>query len=595
MPTTKRSTANPAGHVRKPKTERTPPVFKLKKVVYTGDTGMEPLHVVNARLRGLPDYKGASFVFHHEYQRWLQDNRPSFVNGVWAKALDASVPEPKWHNPRRMVLAKTVTIHVNPDKSVTLLQQDEVMRWNAEKSKTYIKDETTGCRTMYKTSRGNLAFYCYSILRENTGEKRNLRLVHNLIDDINNDFKMMRWSEWLKDFKVNPQEEWLKVCRETFGEAAEIHNIYPGIELWGGYKGFTMLGTSMMRHDTPAKVARAMFGKKKYRKDLVKAIAKIAQESQSYNTQTERNAMRKLEWARRFKDIVPIDWIIQYLNTATEGVPAHEYGYDHAAQLIWKKDKIDDMRQAFDLFGLSAQEIKNILMTPHRSLDDTIRSVNQVLGVNADTAEIYALPANRDRIKSTVHWHDVWFAHYRAVGQRRRAELDAARYQPKQMWVNLPLKEPIAMAPKNIALIAATKTEPDMTDVAFRTIHKNSDWADGWESAAKGAGLDLRVARDYETLAGWSNTMSNCISSYFGQQSCYLAGVYEDDVLIANIEIREELPFDRLRNRYTSAPKFTVHQLLGKYNEKLHPDKREQIERVLMDVCDISIADRAWR
>jgi hypothetical protein len=100
--------------------------------------------------------------------------------------------------------------------------------------------------------------------------------------------------------------------------------------------------------------------------------------------------------------------------------------------------------------------------------------------------------------------------------------------------------------------------------------------------------MEIRIARDYDTLLGWSNYMVNCISSYF-TNVCILGGVYDNGTLIANFEIRvsEDLWSE---NRI---PVFKLAQLLGKRNNKLDPVTKQAIEHVLAD-NSIRLSSDRW-
>lgn len=83
-------------------------------------------------------------------------------------------------------------------------------------------------------------------------------------------------------------------------------------------KGIERLPSGMtqhLRHETMMDVTRSMYGKKLYRKDLVKAVSEAS--------------LSQVSFAFAFKGIIPIDWIINLLNNRggafPEGLPVEHH------------------------------------------------------------------------------------------------------------------------------------------------------------------------------------------------------------------------------------------------------------------------------
>lgn len=77
--------------------------------------------------------------------------------------------------------------------------------------------------------------------------------------------------------------------------------------------------------------------------------------------------------------------------------------------------------------------------------------------------------------------------------------------------------------------------------------------------------MTIKMAEETETMSQWSEEMNNCIQSYRSNavnQTGLYGGVYKEDKLVANFEIRNN----------------ELKQLLGKYNKNLDDDVRLPLE-----------------
>ena len=185
-------------------------------------------------------------------------------------------------------------------------------------------------------------------------------------------------------------------------------------------------------------------------------------------------------------------------------------------------------------------------------------------------------------VKGLTDWHDQLSEAYRMRVREERRRYEAERYKPENMFVN-----------------------------------KNEQAAHYASLIERISGDKIKIARDYDMLSDWGTYMNNCIASYFNAQ-CLLGGWYEDGKLIANFELRASLvnrhvnepvfqPITEMEMAQgyaaVTAPAFTTvvkevievscTQLLGKHNQPLPTDKRDEIDDLLRMV-NVKIPAHRW-
>lgn len=425
----------------------------------------------------------------------------------------------------RKVYATSCSVHVNENKSVTLLMQEHVVHWNSKAQKAFLADETVTVRTAFITSRDRVAYYFYNYHYNMNGKKVKSHISpitppESYIYDYFNAFTKQG---------ENPLAKWRGIAEVELGRSISIEAVYPGIELFGR-DGFIQLGHRVMRCRDAYEACDLIFGKSRRRKDLVRAVGKLIRDGYQQRAHI-------LSWVELFKKSVPIDWLVLALNKPHPDLEmAEELTVPNNTQ-----PKRTTFREILD--QLKPNERKNILLNTHGTrqgylLSDTIRQWRMLHNTYGQP-----FPVNRDNIKNLHQLHDVLTQAVNdyAAEQRRRYQIEAYKPEKMKIW------------------------NDDLNEYA------SAIEADGR--------FDIRFARDYDTLIDWSTYMNNCISSYFNS-SALLAGVYRDGVLYANLEIR--VSQDRWA---TDDPRwnFELHQLLGKHNLKLDHDDKLVIEEFLQE------------
>jgi hypothetical protein len=265
--------------------------------------------------------------------------------------------------------------------------------------------------------------------------------------------------------------------------------------------------------------------------------------------------------------LVPIDWIIEALNRGPEtGVYTHYT--PGRAQLLDDDEYMSPLnpavRSAFQhiLKSLKPAERKNIMLNGGigHMLEDITRVVNRFpLPTGPDTFwsyEVFINDKHRSNFHSVSDLHDRLMVALRRAENANRAIADAKRYDPANMWVN-------------------RDREAGKTAFMMEYIFQFEE-------------VSLVIARDYGTLNNWSETMNNCISSYFTQSHVILGGVYDNtNKLIANFEVKQTKLADE------DIWVFSLRQLLGVYNTRLEAPIRDMLTSYFKSM-GIVIDNRIW-
>ena len=431
----------------------------------------------------------------------------------------------------RKVYRRSASIHVNEGKSVTLISQEHVVRWNRVAQKHFLADETTLVRTIYLTSQNRIAFYFYDIYY-NTGGKKVKHPVSPF--DTHREIVANYFGDFIAPGEPNPLARWRGIAEEVLDRPVSLEAAYPGL-VYFGHSAVGLLGPKVLRATTASEACDLIFGKSRHRKDLVRAVGKIMTQT------TMTNRAHIIAWTELFKKSVPVDWLVLSLQRPHR---------DLAMAGEYEVPRIDsESRMTFRVLidELKANERRNLLFNTHGLrqsylFHDTIALYRQLLMEGA------RFPANRENVKNLRDLHDLLMRELNQIREARRRQYQIEMYKPEKM----------AIANEDLEYFA--------------------------HEMEKDGRLDIRFARDYDTLLNWSSYMNNCISSYFTSSSL-LAGVYDNGFLIANLEIKTQC---------TSGTnwRLELHQLLGKHNRKLNDADKAEIESFLAFYGVILVANR---
>lgn len=248
-----------------------------------------------------------------------------------------------------------------------------------------------------------------------------------------------------------------------------------------------------LRALTARQRCEALFGKRRTRKDLIRAAAVAAPAD--------------LLIAHHLRQVVPVDWLVEFLNASTSHVRALAISGPSAARGVGKILSYLPMpsrrRLLLELAGIDGE--RQAAPGPLWSVRDSVRSLDGILEAAHDTLWV------TESLLGAKTWaavHD-----------------ELARIDRRRQNANLPIEQ------------------------------------DGLYAAIDGLivdpGVTLVSVKETDTLFEWGEQMSNCIAGYRGSaltHQTYLFGVYRDTDLLANAEI---------------LPDGTVRQLYGRFNAGL--------------------------
>lgn len=250
----------------------------------------------------------------------------------------------------------------------------------------------------------------------------------------------------------------------------------------------------------------ASFGKTRYRRDLARSVA-----------QANPNA---IAFARAFRGLVPIDWIVDFLRR-NNGQEREHRGMVDIRPVIRRLDP----RSYRDLLRNTEMNMRTLI-----SLEDSIRSYH--IQHNIDVV-------NDLRIRQIGELHDLAYP-----GRQHRQQAGGGAFL---------VREPIVYTPPS-----PPKNEP----ITLGDLGKKLDGAMIGEHR-------VVLPKDTDTLREWGNYMHNCIGGYAyratANTDAIYGGIYHGETLVANFEINDK----------------TLTQLLGKYNNALEKELRGDIENLL--------------
>lgn len=296
-----------------------------------------------------------------------------------------------------------------------------------------------------------------------------------------------------------------------------LHNAYPLTQVM---KSNTFANdipsglTGAFRLDNPKDFVTTIFGKKNYRKDLMKAALK--------------SDMVSLSNASILKGIIPIDWIIDYLN-ACANTPRRNSMHERVFILAQKK--------AFKQIFMSCTEAQR-----KRLYKEYVDSVN---------------PSNpRVRRNNNVGWlvQDT-------LNMFSRLHDEGNRWAPGQLpgknWKEIH---------DNFDMLIRQQRTADKPIERNNTIAKKID-AISWEND-----FELVMPATTHTMLKWGQEMNHCIGSYTEyarNQTDVFVGIVKDSKMIGNAQI--------------NVNRKEVVQVFGKHNVHLDRVILDEFTRVLIE------------
>lgn len=350
---------------------------------------------------------------------------------------------------------------------------------NRKSGKTYARWHTDSAYGFYRNPTGNIIGYGVHFA---PGGKKIIRrephIPFNVLEITNTAYAPMH-----RVFK--------ETCAEVLGITATA-DIYPIMSHYGMAKYENMhqdLRFSMRASNTREFVER-LFGKKNYRRDLVRAVG---------NCQTPE----VLAYASAFRGIVPVDWIVDFINS-TEPYADHWAMYG-----IRSTGEADALRRALGMMDPRSYRLllrDSFGLQNARLTRDSIRYFKGLLArpdLPPQTADL-----GGKRIRTWVELHDEIY------GIRRRANGELV-HQPR--------------------LYRADFKPFEDQDITLTPLAQALDNKQAGE-------YTLVPAKHTSIMTEWGGLMNNCIGGYrqaaLSHQGIY-GGVYKGETLIANFEIKD--------------------------------------------------------
>lgn len=302
------------------------------------------------------------------------------------------------------------------------------------------------------------------------------------------------------NFKHEAVEAWLD--KQGFLRVEQVPllahygvSIGSGGQLWlGDQQGFSSSDYKapfqklLLTCETPMEFVKAAFGKTRYRKDLVKAVADAPL------------PLVNVAWAMR--GLVPIDWIIAYLRSCPQELHRTVLRHDTSADVLMFR--------------------KLMKMIPR---ENDRRSIMQ------DT-----LSADRTRF---MHWQDSIRLYFEPEPS------SALRNHPDEFWQETRLRTFEELHDEAMGLFQThSRFVPSSVDV--HKVYKVPEPIEALHGEQFGD-YHIEVAQTVDTLRKWGRSMNNCIETYWQgmiQKSTVLGAVYRNEDMVANFELdyRDEQP-----------------------------------------------------
>ena len=243
------------------------------------------------------------------------------------------------------------------------------------------------------------------------------------------------------------------------------------------------------RQETPADVALALYGRKNYRKDLVKAIA-------SNKTHSGTFVITSL-----LRGVIPIDWAVATINSGQDVACHPVYRHDLS---FYKSVPMRDLRPLVNLIDprILRNGFRNGIDDPEKQ-----RGFNSEL---ADTLRAMSIYKRAGTLQEALAEEDVLNA--RNIHEYHDAVTGARRY----------------MRQSRVASENVTFKHPKVS----LAIHKAFD----------NSRFTHRLPKDSDEMQQWGQYMRNCVGSYSAdvhRKRSVIGAVYLDDKMVANYEIRD--------------------------------------------------------
>lgn len=327
------------------------------------------------------------------------------------------------------------------------------------------------------------------VRRTKNGKFVNTQMFSTALNSKGKQFFSDRPQIWVEVYDPGPRVHNFQIgfyAQDLFQTKFEVQDVYPMSDAWNIAR-FGQIPTGMpeLKVDNPRDFVERVFGKRNYRKDLVKAV---------FNTQSPTI----VNLAASFKGLVPIDWIINFLRKNAEfAIPYQDY------QVIEEGTNQRLLKRVLPYY--TPQDWRRLLnseivLTDLYNLDDYIRRYVRLLRP-ADAA--YFVQRNQERnpirIRRFRDLHDQMFGR-RGIMAAHVLQYDRSNYGPET---------PIPITPT------------------------------GEKIAARGLFTIPNTVRD---LYEWGEKMHNCIASYApdvmrkDSKKVLGAAVYNDKI-VANFEV----------------------------------------------------------
>jgi hypothetical protein len=331
--------------------------------------------------------------------------------------------------------------------------------------------------------------------------------------------------------------------RSQFGELS-LEAVYPMANIWGidNPEHLPKAGAKFLKEKDPKAMVQKMFGKRHYRKDLMKAVL-------------NNPSICMVMLARSFRGRVPTDWMVNFLNKnqymprRVEVAQYADYNYERMRQYLLPYLSPNDYRR------LLRSEITPIVW---RNFGDVMeRGLHNTSWLLPEIPQM--VQNSRVRIRNFGDLHDVFWPRYRQapavadyLAARRRGEIPAVINRPQY-----------------------TPPPPVSDDTVIPVTEL------GGKIEARNV---FRLPATVGELRGWGNDMRNCIGSYardvMREDANTVLGAFvhpEDGKIIANFEVTN----GRLK------------QLLGKTNTVL-PEPVRKLAEFEFRECGVIIEDGYW-
>ena len=358
----------------------------------------------------------------------------------------------------------------------------------------------------------------------------------------------------------------------AFSEIPTFSELFPLAQHYGAHSySYIPVGlrSAMIGAENVQEFTRRAFGKTRYRRDLVKAVASAT--------------LKDVENAWQFRGLVPIDWIVDLLRGRQwEGRNSHQNIISIPRRHLKHLDQrslrrlMGEMKERDYDYGFS-QQIADIELVsveyPTLTRVDSWKDLHDRL-IALDRPRLLRLTERREAkarrmFKEMDFWSlqadllsdEKWCAENPELAaspqlrKERRAELEA---QAKAA------REAVIARQERERLERVARQQRELEERHREAAEKRRALV----SALDGKHEDFRitVAKREDVLLQWGSEMKNCIASYRDHVNSpirVLGGVYQGKQLLGNFELSY------------AEDSFVLRQLLGKYNRTLDEKVRE--------------------